>query len=358
MNFSLPSIDDLFSENYFVARERFVEAARKSANMKSIPVSAVGPKRESLFVDVAELGCVGSSDLLLVTSGLHGVEGYFGSAVQLALLRAALPCLATVRLVLVHALNPFGFACNRRSNERNVDLNRNFLLAGERYEGCPDLYQRLDRFLNPKRAPSRWDLLMLATVAMLYGKKNLGRAISAGQYDYHEGLFYGGQEPSETLSLCAAHLSDWVGNCERIVHLDFHTGLGRFGANSGFVVNGFYGSLAFQEDRIRRESQQEKTNTTTYRLRGDIGRWFKEQLKGIKYMHHCAEFGTYDRLRVLAALRNENQAHYWSKPGDPIYERAKHRIKEVFCPVSLKWRQQVIEGAFSLISDAVACSVK
>lgn len=31
-------------------------------------------------------------------------------------------------IVLVHAVNPFGFLNNRRWNENGVDLNRNFLV--------------------------------------------------------------------------------------------------------------------------------------------------------------------------------------------------------------------------------------
>ena len=54
-----------------------------------------------------------------------------------------------LRCVLLHALNPFGFAWRRRVNEDNVDLNRNFLLDDEGYVGCPDGYAHLDPLLLP-----------------------------------------------------------------------------------------------------------------------------------------------------------------------------------------------------------------
>ena len=71
---------------------------------------------------------------LIVSSGLHGVEGPFGSAVQVA----ALPHLAALhesgmRVVLIHALNPYGFAWGRRVDAANVDLNRAF-----RWDGMPE----------------------------------------------------------------------------------------------------------------------------------------------------------------------------------------------------------------------------
>ena len=90
-------------------------------------------------MDVATVGSLVPERAVVVTSGIHGVEGFAGSAVQTEWLRrlgqgkAAVP--DRVRLVFAHALNPYGFAWIRRANECNVDLNRNFLLAGDSYSG-------------------------------------------------------------------------------------------------------------------------------------------------------------------------------------------------------------------------------
>lgn len=63
-------------------------------------------------------------------SGTHGVEGHAGAAIQIAfldkLLKKEIELPKNVSIVLVHALNPFGFLFNRRWNENGVDLNRNF----------------------------------------------------------------------------------------------------------------------------------------------------------------------------------------------------------------------------------------
>ena len=62
-------------------------------------------------------------------SGTHGVEGYCGSGIQIGFLKeglfAELP--DDMSVVLLHAMNPYGFSNDRRVNEDNVDLNRNFL---------------------------------------------------------------------------------------------------------------------------------------------------------------------------------------------------------------------------------------
>jgi hypothetical protein len=62
-----------------------------------------------------------------------------------------------VAIVLVHALNPFGFSKIRRFDDKNIDLNRNFLLRGEEFKGCPDRYAELDWLLNLRRPPRRFD---------------------------------------------------------------------------------------------------------------------------------------------------------------------------------------------------------
>ena len=74
-----------FSPTYDVARQRFLEAARNvRAQTASYPIDQVGPTGESLSVDVAWVGAREPTQAVVVTSGLHGVEGFFGSAVQLA----------------------------------------------------------------------------------------------------------------------------------------------------------------------------------------------------------------------------------------------------------------------------------
>ena len=61
-------------------------------------------------------------------------------------------------IVLIHALNPYGFKTNRRVNEDNIDLNRNFLSEEEfNYVKSRDpnfsRYVELNKILNPTSKP-------------------------------------------------------------------------------------------------------------------------------------------------------------------------------------------------------------
>jgi predicted deacylase len=133
------SYSESFSSDYMMARERF-RAASLSLGYQhtAYPIDQVSPTGEELTIDVAIGGSLTSQRAVVISSGLHGVEGFLGSAIQLALLekqRLTASFSSANKVVLIHALNPYGFAWRRRWNENNVDLNRNFLLSEEAFEG-------------------------------------------------------------------------------------------------------------------------------------------------------------------------------------------------------------------------------
>lgn len=226
-------IADSFSTSYPEARSRFQQAARQfgwqlatwnRGTFDGVP----------LTTDVATWGPEAADHLLLTSSGLHGIEGFFGSAMQLQLFPIVQESAATLnntRVVQIHALNPYGFAALRRFDEQNIDQNRNFLARSEDYQGAPELYAQLNPFLNPTNWPRRelpFRVQAILTI-MRFGLPALRDAIARGQYEYPQGLFYGGDAPCSTYELLKSNLTRWLGNSRDVLHLDFHTGLGTFG---------------------------------------------------------------------------------------------------------------------------------
>lgn len=134
---------------YDECRARFRWAAhRAGVRPMAHPIDATGPEGQRLTLDVAVLGSARPERGLVVLSGVHGVEGFIGSALQCDLLGRLDPShLAEgLRVVLVHAVNPWGMAWWRRQNESNVDLNRNWDRQGiepPRNEGYLELYDLL-----------------------------------------------------------------------------------------------------------------------------------------------------------------------------------------------------------------------
>lgn len=348
-----------FSPDYVAARSRFRDAAARAGwELEAHPVGVAGPAGDDLTVDVARTP-VATDRTLVVSSGLHGVEGFFGSAVQLALLEhwRANPA-PPVGCVLVHGLNPAGFAHLRRFDENNVDPNRNFLLPGERYEGAPAGYAEVDALLNPERRPSRWEpfLPKAAWAIARYGLAALRQTVAAGQYDFPRGLFYGGAGPSRTNLILAENLGRWVGDSRAAVHLDFHTGLGPYGSCKLLIdypldarqranLTDWFGAGSFEEC---------SSSTIAYDTRGGFGPWCVSRRLAADYYYACAEFGTYGPVRMLAGLRAENQAHHWGSPAAGSTARAKARLKELFCPAAESWRSAVVARGLKLVEQAVA----
>ena len=112
--------------DYQQARAAFLDAAASgSASINHYDHPLTGPDGRPLATDVAVLGAPDAPTQLLVISGTHGVEGFAGSMCQTAWLRDGVDIPDGLGIVLIHAINPYGFAWVRRVNEDNVDLNRN-----------------------------------------------------------------------------------------------------------------------------------------------------------------------------------------------------------------------------------------
>src|SRR6184192_139570 len=122
----LQEIPHTFSGSYAQARQKFLTAAPSAV---AYPCSATGPAGEALGTDAAYFGDPDARKLVVIVSGTHGPEGYSGSAAQLLFLRAKLHAKLppSTGVLLVHALNAYGFAWDRRVTEEGCDLNRNFI---------------------------------------------------------------------------------------------------------------------------------------------------------------------------------------------------------------------------------------
>jgi Protein of unknown function (DUF2817) len=349
-----------FSRNYQEARDVFRNAAsRAGARLEEHVVQAGLQDHGDLAIDVAVVGASDPSWSVVVSSGLHGVEGFFGSAVQIAYLRDLLvrDSLDDLNgeLVFLHALNPFGFANLRRANEDNVDLNRNFLLPGEAYRGTSDAYAELTDFLNPVGSPRHIDFFMPRALWRIgrVGLPALKQAIAEGQYDFPKGLFFGGHGPAQTTKLICSNLSRWIRG-QHIVHLDLHTGLGGF-AKYKLLVPSVLGTQQLQEYEKFFGSHVEcmgRAEGISYKTRGDLGGFATAIARDREYHFLFVEFGTYSAIRVLSALRRENQAHFFMPEGSRARQLATAQLLECFCPASPSWRNSVLAQSLDIIRRA------
>jgi len=350
-----------FSPDYSTARTRFRAAAGAlGAVLESHEIGQSGPDGLPLTIDVARLGSPQPQSLLTLSSGTHGVEGYFGSAVQLALLEGRLAELALPEdhaVVLIHAINPYGFAWNRRVNEDNIDLNRNFLLEGQAFEGSPDGYAHMDPLLNPPTPPGGLEFFYprAAFNIVRFGMPALKASVATGQYDYPRGLFYGGSGPSRSQEILRENLPRWVSGAARAVHLDFHTGMGRWGTYTLAVSEPATApGPRFLKRHFGSHVEALDPSGVLYEIRGVLGSWLQQQVPETEYHCMLAEFGTHPVLKVVAALRNENRAHQYGVSDDASTHAAKEAMLEAFAPASEAWRTDSVSQAVTLFDQGLA----
>ena len=227
-------MESCFSADYPQAREKFLAAARDGgARVSSFVLGIEGPKGGELATDVAWLGPAEAPKVLVTISGTHGVEGFFGSAVQIEWLRRAksttLP--KDVAVLHIHAINPYGFAHLRRTNEENIDLNRNWI---DFDEPLPEnsLYEDLSDDLCPSDWSAATQAATGARLAAWISRHNpavFQQAVSGGQWNHPQGLFYGGANPSWSRKTLTRILESELKDASRVCVIDFHTGLGPYG---------------------------------------------------------------------------------------------------------------------------------
>jgi hypothetical protein len=348
-----------YSSDYFSARERFREQARQTgATLHTHAIAAEGPNRERLWIDAAVLGPSDAPAALVLSSGLHGVEASFGSAIQLAWLKNWSEFVPIgLRVVLLHSLNPFGQVHGRRVNEDNVDLNRNFLSDEQQYSGAPALYSKIDRYVNPRKAPAKWDTwpLTLGMLITRYGKRRLFETIPVGQYEFPRGLFFGGHAPCESTVFVQRWLPEFIGDAETVLHIDLHTGLGKRGSVGLFLDRTASDPLSAWFDSWRsicRFKPQQRPATphkpSPYPTKGSFGVWTQQRFPDRTYRFATLEAGTETPYRILQALRAENQAHHFG--GDsPRFSWTQDRLAQCFAPTDPAWRLQTLLKASNLI---------
>ena len=173
-----------FARDFVQSRDRFLAAAdRAGAALTSISHPLKGSQGENLATDVARIGSTEADRLVVLITGVHGVEHYAGSACVCDWLQgggaASLP--SDMALLVIHAINPWGASYYRRYTEDNIDLARNFLDFSEAFPDSPSyekVHPRLMQIAEGEAAE---------VVHQLYeelGERDAIDSLMSGQYQY------------------------------------------------------------------------------------------------------------------------------------------------------------------------------
>ena len=329
-------------------------------------LAARGLQDEPLTIDTARVGSEHPHTLVLLTSGVHGVEGFAGSALQqlwLAQFAQELP--RGVGVLLMHAVNPFGFAHGRRVNENNVDLNRNALphFPGPTNAGYPGL----NRWLNPATPVPVLDDFLLRGLwyRLRYGTPALQQAIAGGQYDFPQGLFYGGDSTQESLRFVAEILADpWLHDAHTVLHVDLHTGLGARGSYEMLLdyapQSPEFAAFTRWFDPAHVVSDH-ADGAANYVAHGMVTQLIERLFASARTYTTVVDFGTAPPARILKALRAENRLHHHGSTNALRAARIRADLREAFYPSDIAWRDAILahgRDIFTRLSGALTSGLE
>ncbi|HEU4650762.1 MAG TPA: M14 family metallopeptidase [Croceibacterium sp.] len=354
-----------FSQTYAEARAKFIvgaEAHHLHVETHSHPM--LGRDGEALAMDVVREGPRDAAAVLIVSGGCHGVEGFCGSGVQSALLADAAwheqVAKSGVAVLYIHALNPYGFSWWRRTTHENVDLNRNFQDFSRPLPANPDYDQLAALLVPPTWPPSAKVEAGIQRFIAEHGQRAFQQAVSGGQHDHPEGLFYGGRNPTWSQVTLRHVLQDHGRRCRRLGWIDLHTGLGPSGVGERiFACADDPAALArsrawWGDGRGGGVTSTYDGSSSSAPLTGVMWLAADQECPQAEYTGIALEYGTVPIMEALDALR----ADQWleNHPEAPPAQRSaiKRQVRDAFYTDTDEWKVRVVEQALDAARRGVA----
>ena len=356
----MSSIQNAFSKSYAEARQKFLDAAQAAG----LPVQShyhplPGRDGESLAMDVVREGPADAKHLLVISSACHGVEGYCGSGVQIHALRNAAWRQAAreagVAVLYIHALNPYGFSHVRRVTHENVDINRNF---NDYSQPLPvsQAYRDIHALLLPTVWPPDADnQSAVAAYIAKHGMPAFQAAMSSGQHEFADGLFFGGRGPTWSNLTLRNVLREHGRTCQRLAWIDLHTGLGPCGVGERIFA------CADDKAALARAkawwgpgitSIYDGSSTSAF-LTGLMWMAAYQECPQAEYTGIALEYGTQPWEAVTHALRGDHWLALHPEASDALRREIKQTLMNAFYVDTDEWRTQIIDQAVDAMQQAV-----
>ena len=356
----MTSASDCFAATYAQASAKFLAATEAAGlDVFSHPHPMLGREGEPLAMDIVREGPADASSLLVISSACHGAEGFCGSGVQVALLRDAawhdLLRDRDVAVLYVHALNPYGFSWLRRVTHEGVDLNRNF---HDFSQPLPENkgYNELAHLLVPEHwPPSAMVRAAIEHHIATHGMTATQTAITGGQYQHPQGLFYGGVNPTWS-NVTLRHVLQAHGQqCQRLAWIDVHTGLGPSG-HGELIFAGRDDSAAIARARSWWGPQVTSTydgSSTSAPLRGLMSATAYEECPQAECTSLAFEVGTLPLMDVIDALRADQWLECHPEAEGAQGAAIKRQVRDAFYTDTDAWKERVVEQARKTAQQAV-----
>ncbi len=350
-----------FSASYGEARDKFLRHASDAGGaLERMGHPEAGPDGGALSTDVAWFGPREAERVLVMIAGTHGVEGFCGSGAQVDFLARGeagrLP--VGVAALMIHAVNPYGFAWLRRVTQENVDLNRNWVDFAKPLPANPG-YDALSAAICPgewtDEAQARGAKTMGAYLAE-HGPAALQHALSGGQYRHPAGVFYGGSAPTWSRRTQTAIFEAYLGTARKVAIIDYHTGLGPWGFGERIVTEppgapGYRRAKAWWGGAIT--SPADGTSTSAP-ITGDGLGAAPGLLPRAEVTAMALEIGTQSLAEVFLAVRADAWLHAHGDPVSPQGRAIKAQIRAAFYGDAGDWKGMVAGQSLLACRQAIA----
>ena len=333
---------------------------------------------EGLYIDSYYLPSEGEkTNLVVLTTGVHGIEGYIGSVMLDVFFAEVYPALdkGNTGVLVVANVNPYGMKYMRRYNENNVDLNRNFILDWDSFDLSVNKdYPKVDSFLGPtgKIGNALWHeahfYLSLGKNALTQGADTISDALLGGQYEYPQGVYYGGRGDEASTAYLKSVFSDCLeGEYENIVHIDIHSGYGpRY---SMVIFNSVFETMTEAESRAAfgYDNIIACDSEAFYATTGDTTDYFYRLAESLgtdkSLFSTCFEFGTigdefFDTILSLKYTVDENRNHWYPTENETSAEIVRQNYMELFYPTETEWREKTVADFVSAAEGVLKAKLK
>ncbi len=363
---------DFYPTSYEQSRQHFLQLPDQFQTVRGLKIynqRVPSQNTEPLFIDALYLPQQAEikTNLVIITSGIHGVEAFTGAAIQSRFLTKTFKkeWLNNTGFLIVHSVNPYGFKFLRRVDEDNVDLNRNVGADAELFRRKSHSYEEFESYLNPQHPVKSgfWSdarLFLKSLVKLVsHGKKKITQIAVGGQYQNPKGIYYGGNKVQANSYLLQYIFTSAGQPYRNILHIDLHTGYGERG-RLHFFSNPKAKELPGFAEIFKGFSIDSGSDQDFYETSGSF-----ERLT-LKVFHDknivipmTFEFGTMDSQTIMGgfySLRNmiyENQGVHHGYKTENDKDTVKKDFLDMFNPSDQSWRQKVLSQGTETLDTVV-----
>ena len=317
--------------------------------------------------------------LIVIQSGIHGIETYAGSFMQQVFLTDYFQKFWQQghSILLVHAYNGWGFLNHRRFTESGVDLNRNNDTSSELFQTKNEKYTYARKYLERKGQVThpKLDIFFLTFHFIWANLKekwfghfstdDFREALGNGQYEYPTEIGFGGRDFEPQTLWAQKRLAEIFKKYQKILVLDFHTGLGvkgqlhmilsgRESKDETKKINELFKRGVANKDYEINDGDSEGF----YFTNGDYLSFVRKLNPDAKVIAMAAEYGTMgifllEQIQTVNRLLLENQGHWNGYKNDEAKTYTQSLLLDLFAPNETDWWNSVEQKGRALFDDSL-----